>query len=435
MVDTFFVGRNVGAEAIGALTIAFPIQRLMAAIGLMIAVGAANNVARYLGEKNHKKLNATLINALFLTIISMVLIPALLYVFLDTALVALGASRVILPLAREYVAIILIGGIFQALTYVMCYTMNSLGNPRITLTATSLGAILNIIIDKVLVSDMSWGIKGAALATVVSQFAGFLFALYRFIHTAKSINLPFNISLNLSILKSITTVGFSTFIVEVSDAVVALVLNNLLLAHGGDSAIIISGTITKVSMFMYVNIIGISAGMQPIAAFNFGAKDFERLQETIKKTIAITMTSSIVIWICMMLFTNPIIGSFLKDPALLKEAVNAYRIMICIFPAVSLYYISIYVYQAVGKAKVSFILSIYRQIVIFIPIVVVFVKYWSVLGAWIAYPVSDVISAITGFVYIGKLKDGLEEKVEKMKDERLSIKQREKNRVTLGENI
>lgn len=421
MVDTFFVGRYVGPEAIGALTIAFPIQRLMASIGLCIAVGAATNVATYLGKREYNTLYSTITNAIILMLVLMISIPMLLYIFLDGVLVHLGASSVILPLAREYVSIILLGGLFQCLTFTMCYIMNSLGNPKIPLVATSIGAILNIIIDKILVANLGWGIKGAAFATVISQIIGFVFALYRFIYIAKEIKLPLKLDLKGDILLSIVTIGFPTLIVEISDAVVALVLNNLLLKHGGDSAIIVSGTITKVSMFMYINIIGISSGMQPVAAFNFGAKDFKRLKETIRKTIMITMATSIVIWVFMMIFTNPIIASFVKDDTLLCNSVYAYRIMISIFPTVSLYYIAIYVYQAVGKAKESFLLSIYRQIVIFIPLVLIFVRFWSVLGAWIAYPAADIISAITGFVYIGKVKEGLEKKVQKMKMRATSV--------------
>lgn len=432
MVDTFFVGRHVGPDAIGALTIAFPIQRLIAATGLCIAVGAAANVARYLGEKQHKKLRAVLTNAITLTTIVMVIMSIFLYIFLDEVLISLGASRVILPLARQYVSIILLGGLFQCLTFVMCYNMNSLGNPKITLIATSLGAILNIIIDTIFVVKLNFGIKGAAYATTISQITAFLFALYVFISVAKDINLSFEIGLDKDVVKTVVAVGFPTFIVEVSDAVVALVLNNLLLRHGGDAAVIVSGTITKISMFMYVNIIGISSGMQPIAACNFGAKNFKRLKETIKKTIAITLATSIAIWLVMMIFTEPIIGSFLKDDALLKDATKAYRIMICIFPAISLYYVAIYSYQAVGKAKESFLLSIYRQIVIFIPVVIIFMKLWKVMGAWYAYPASDVISAITGLVYIKKVKESLEEKVEQMRYKNLAI--RKKKMAALSEN-
>ena len=245
----------------------------------------------------------------------------------------------------------------------MCYTINSLGNPKITLYATSLGAILNIIIDKVLVVNCNIGVKGAAIATVVSQTIGCLFAMYKFYQVSKKINLKFNFNFDVEILKSIVAIGFTTFIIEISDAIVAVVLNNILLKQGGDGAVIVSGTITQVSMFMYVNIIGISSAMQPMVAFNHGAKNFKRLKETIRKTIKVVTLTSVFLWAVMMIYAEPIIGSFVREEALLQECVLAYRIMISIFPTIGLYYISTYVYQAMGETD-EFLLSIYRQLVL-----------------------------------------------------------------------
>lgn len=331
MVDTFYVGRYVGASAIGALTVAFPIQRLMSSTGLCIAVGASTNVARYLGEKDHKNLRITITNAVMLTIAVMIAMPLFVYIFMDSILLNLGASNITLPMAKTYTSIILLGGIFQCLTFVMCYTINSLGNPRITLYATSLGAILNIIIDAILVINCNMGVRGAAIATVVSQTAACLFAMYNFYKVSNFINLKWSFGFNGEILKSIVAIGFTTFIIEISDAIVAILLNNILLMQGGDAAVIISGTIMKVSMLMYVNIIGISSAMQPMVAFNHGAKNFKRLKETIRKTIKVVMMTSVFLWVLMMLYAEPIIGSFVKDRVLLKECVFAYRIMISIF--------------------------------------------------------------------------------------------------------
>lgn len=409
MVDTFFVGRYVGPSAIGALTIAFPIQRLLSSIGLLIAVGMSTMVARYLGEKNFDGLKKAIISALTLTMVILVVVPLIIYVFLHGILLAMGSSELIYPLAKEYISIILIGGLFQCMTFVMCYAMNALGNTKITLYATSLGAILNVIIDATLVIGMGMGVKGAAIATVVSQFLSFIFAYYKFRSIKKSLNLKFEFTFYGDVVKTIATVGFSTFIIEISDAIVAVLLNNLLGETGGDSAIIIVGAITRVSMFMYINIIGMSSAMQPIVAYNYGAKNYERVKETIRKTIKAVSISSIVLWSTMMIFAKPLIGSFLKDDIILKQAVFAFRIVISIFPIIAIYYVSIYVYQAIGEAKVSFLLSIYRQLVLFIPLVILSVNIWGVMGAWITYPIVDIIAAITGVIYVKKVMSEIEE--------------------------
>lgn len=409
MVDTFFVGRHVGPEAIGALTIAFPIQRLMVSIGMLIAVGTSTAVARYLGEENYDDLKKTIVSAISISIIAMVILPLLIFIFINPILVKMGASEIILPLAREYISVILIGSIFQGLTFVLCYSMNALGNTKITLISTSIGAVANMIIDGVLVSVFGMGVLGAAIATVVSQTIAFGVAYYKFLQLKKSINLKYSFSFYGDLIKTIIAIGFSTFVIEISDAIVAVLLNNILSDHGGDVAIIIVGVITRISMFMYIFIIGISSAMQPIVAFNYGAKNFKRVNETIKKSIIAITGTSVVLWMVMMVFAKVIIGSFLKESDMLVQAVSAFRICISVFPIIGLYYVSIYVYQAIGEAKVSFLLSIYRQLVIFIPMVIFMVNRFGVTGAWVTYPIVDIISALTGLFYISKAKKDIEE--------------------------
>lgn len=409
MVDTFFVGRHVGPEAIGALTIAFPIQRLMVSIGMLIAVGTSTAVARYLGEENYDDLKKTIVSAISISIVAMVILPLLIFVFINPILVKMGASEVILPLAKEYISVILIGSIFQGLTFVLCYSMNALGNTKITLISTSIGAVANMIIDGILVSTLGMGVLGAAIATVVSQIIAFGVAYYKFSKLKKSINLKYSFSFCGDLIKIIVAIGFSTFVIEISDAIVAVLLNNILSDHGGDIAIIIVGVITRISMFMYIFIIGISSAMQPIVAFNYGAKNFKRVNETIKKSMIAITGTSVVLWAIMMAFAKVIIGSFLKESDMLIQAVSAFRICVSVFPIIGLYYVSIYVYQAVGEAKVSFLLSIYRQLVIFIPMVIFMVNRLGVTGAWITYPIVDIISALTGLFYINKAKNDIEE--------------------------
>ncbi|KQB76652.1 multidrug transporter MatE, partial [Clostridium butyricum] len=187
-----------------------------------------------------------------------------------------------------------------------------------------------------------------------------------------------------------------TFIIEISDAVVAVILNNILSIYGGDKALIIVGVTTKISMFLFITVIGISSAMQPIAAFNYGAKDLLRVKEVVVKTIVAVTGATLILWAVMLIFANPIIGLFLKDTSLLVETVKAFRIIISLFPTIGIYYVSIYYYQSMGKARTSLILSVYRQMIIFIPLLFILVGKFNIMGAWIAYPISDLISAITG---------------------------------------
>lgn len=407
MVDTVFVGRYIGPNAIAALTVAFPVQRFIIALGLLIAVGASTFVARSLGEQNKKSLVKTIMNALTMTFVILVFISLSVFILKKPIITALGASSVIYPLSNKYVSIILIGGIFQCLGVVACYIMTALGNTKITLYSNSIGAITNIIIDFFLVAILGWGVSGAAIATVFSQIVAFIFAMIEFRKVKKSFEIEFTLpmfyrSLNYKIIFGIMAVGFSTFIIEISDAVVAIILNNLLSSIGGDTAIVIIGAVTRVSMFMFITIIGISSAMQPIVAYNYGSENYTKMKKTLKLSILTVTLASIGFWIILMVFTKPIIGFFLKDTLILSKAIQAFRICISVLPAVGLYYIVIYYYQAIGEAKKSFLLSIYRQMLVFIPLVFIMTNFFGVMGAWLSFPISDMISAITSLFFMKK---------------------------------
>jgi putative MATE family efflux protein len=402
MVDTVFVGRYIGPNAIGALTVAFPIQRFLIAIAFLIGVGASTYVSRYSGEKQPEKVKSTIINSISITIVSLTIIPLLLFLFRGGLLYKLGASEATFVLTKDYISIIFIGAIFQGLTLVCSQIMTSLGNSKIGLYANSIGAFLNIIIDYILVAHLNIGVAGAAIATVFSQFVGLVFVLYKFKDVIKHFNIKLSLSnivrdIDISLIKGLIAVGFSTFVIEISDAVVAVVLNNLLISKGGNEAIIIIGVITKISMFMFIAIIGISSAMQPIVAFNFGAGNFDKVKSTVKASIRTVTVTSLIFGVFIMYFAPQMISLFLTDTNLLPEAVKALRICIFLLPLVGFYYIGIYYYQAIGEAKKGFRLSLFRQLIVFIPLAIVFVNIFGTIGAWIAYPVSDLISAVVSF--------------------------------------
>lgn len=408
LVDTIFVGRYVSANAIGALTIAFPIQRFLISIGMLIAVGTSTLVARSLGEKNYDNLKQGIVNAFSLAIIVMSLISFVIFVFKRPIVINLGASEIIYPLVDEYISIILIGAIFQCLGLVMSQIMTVLGDTKVALNGNLIGAIANTILDFILVFLFSKGIGGAAIATVLSQILSFIFVLYKFRRVKKTFDIKIGFELNKSIIWTIVAVGFSAFIIEISDAINGAVLNNLLYKNGGDAAVIMVGIVTKLSMFMYITIIGISSAMQPIVAYNFGALNFKKMKEAIKVAIKTVIITSIGFWIIFMIFSKNIIGFFLKEQALIPKTVSAFRVCILILPCVSIYYITIYYYQAVGESKKSFLLSIYRQIVVFIPVVIVLVGRFGVKGAWISYPLTDIIAAVTSVYFIKKALEDIE---------------------------
>ncbi|WP_125152302.1 MATE family efflux transporter [Clostridium rectalis] len=421
LVDTIFVGRYINSKAIGALTIAFPIQRFLIALGLLIAVGTSTMVARSLGEKNYDNLKKGIISAFSLTLIVISIVTFTIFIFKKPIIISLGASENIYPLANSYISIVLMGAVFQCLGVVASYIMTALGNTKITLQGNLIGAIANIIIDYLLVVVFKIGIEGAAIATVISQILSFTFIFYKFSYIRKAFNIKLKFKLSNKLAWTIITVGFSTFIVEISDAVIAAMLNNLLYAEGGDAAVITVGVVTKLSMFMYITIIGISAAMQPIIAYNYGASNFKKMREALRISIITIVTASLGFWAIFMIFAKPMIGFFLTDAAILPEAIKAFRICILLLPAISIEYITIYYYQAIGESKKSFLLSIFRQLVVFIPVAFILIKKIGVMGAWIAYPVADVIAFVTAVYFIRRATEEIEEEVEMFQDQDKSL--------------
>lgn len=392
MVDTVFAGRYVGETAIAAITIAFPIQKFLVSLAMLVAVGASTMVAVELGSNDKEKIERTIITAFTLIAVVLAIFIVLIYVFKNPIISALGASSKVAPVAGRYLSIALFGCVFQSISTVACYIMTSLGNTKVTLYANILGLFIAVIMEYVLVAVLNFGIDGAAISTAFSQFCAAIYAFSKL----KKVSIRFKFKfIKLGLLKKIIAIGFTSFVIEMSDACIAVILNELLAAKGGDTAIIIVGVITKISMFIYVTIIGISAAMQPIIAYNYGAGDYRKMQEALKLTIKAVFISSVLSGSILMLFAKAIIGFFIKDAFILNEAVNAFRISIGIYPFMGLYYVCIYYYQSVNESVKSFFLSIYGHIILFILVLFILVNAFGIIGAWLTYPVSETIAFIT----------------------------------------
>ncbi|AKN31831.1 multidrug transporter MatE [Clostridium carboxidivorans P7] len=407
IVDTIYVGHYIGVTSLAAITIAFPVQKLLIALGLLIAVGTSTYTARSLGENNISEFKRIIVTSLTLVLTILTLVSFIVFVFRKPIFYTLGASDITYALVNKYVSIILLGGIFQSLSVVACYIMISLKQTRALLYTNLIGAVLNIIINYILIVMLGFGIEGAAISTVISQITAFSFAFYKFKNIIRDFNIEFSMhsihtSITREILTGIITIGFSTFIIEIEDALVSVVLNNLLYSQGGEAAIVIVGVITKVSMFLFVTIIGISSAMQPIVAYNFGAKNYDKVKNALITSIKAVLIASFGFWLIFMFFSNSIIGFFLKDSTLLNETVKAFRLCISLIPLTGVYYMGINYYQAIGEAKKSFLLSIYREIIIFIPLAILFVELFGIKGTWIAYPITDAIAALTSFYFLSK---------------------------------
>ena len=238
------------------------------------------------------------------------------------------------------------------------------------------------------------GVRGAAIASVASQGLSLALALFWLKKQGYCLGLGFDIKISLKVL----AVGFTSFIVEISDAIMLACINNIVLKNGGSDAIVIIGVITRLSMFLYIIMIGFGQALSSLSAYNYGKKCFSKIKRLLSLSLLYSFLGSVLIWSLMMIFARPIIGSFLKDEALLLKTVSVFRKTMMIFPLVSFYYESIYIYQALNRPKFSLFLSLYRQLILFLPLLYILTAFLSIRGVWLSYPLSDAISALSGAI-------------------------------------
>lgn len=408
MVDTVYVGNYVGPLGIGALVLVFPIQRIIFAISIMISTGSSTTLSRELGRGNTERSKHVLNNGLSFSLFLMLGLTFVVYLFRERILLLLGASPDSLPYAMEYLGGIIFGSVFLSLTIFISNIMISLGNNKLSIISNSIGAITNIVLDYIFVVVFSMGVTGAAIATTLSQITGFSYALYKFLKIAKENNINLKLELDQRVLIPVITVGLSAFVVEAEDGILMAVLNNLLANTVGDNGIVVLGVVSKIYMFLFITMFGIASAMQPIAAYNMGAKNYRRLKSVMKKTTIYAFLTSTIMWIGMMIFAPQLISIFVKEPQIIAESIQAFRIIISVFPIISVYYISIFYFQAMGKARTSLMICVLRQIIIMIPLSLVLVKGFNMgaMGVWLSYPIADILSSTLSYILIRN--EGLE---------------------------
>ncbi|MGO1469876.1 MAG: MATE family efflux transporter [Tissierella sp.] len=428
MVDTLFVGRNVGGLAIGALVLVFPIQRLIIALSVMISTGTSTAFSRANGEEDKEKSKEIFQNGFSLVFLIMISLIVLVSLFKENILVFLGASENMLPLALEYLEIIIFGSIFLSLTILISNICITLGNNKVSIRSNLIGAGLNILLDYILIVHFKMGIKGAAIATLTSQITGFSYAFYNYLKIVKKHKFAIKFNVNKNIVMPILLVGLAGFVIEIEDGVVMGVLNNLLKGTSGDSGIIVLGLVSKLYMFLFITMWGVASAMQPIASYNVGAKNYKRLKTLMKKTTLYAFLTTSVLWGFGLIFTKELLSFFVNDPEIIKEAAKAFRIVISMFPLISIYYVSIFYFQAMGKARVSILVSALRQLVIMIPLSIFFVKVFDLgaMGIWISYPISDILASLASFMLIrnegAELNTRIEKQIKNEKQLNMSLK-------------
>ena len=411
VVDTIFIGQGVGSVAIGGLAIAFPIQMFIMAIAQMIGIGAASVISRCLGAGEIEKADNTAGNA-YISIIAIAIVTVFLgLTFIDPLLKLFGASETLLPYAKEYMQVIFIGSVFFMFAVASNNLIRAEGNAFVAMMSMIIGTGLNILLDPVFIFLFDMGIRGAALATIISQFFSFVFVMIYIYSGKNQLKVkPHHLKPNKAILKEIFTVGAPAFARQVGGSMLAIVLNNSLGYYGGDVAITIFGMINRLLMFIFMPLFGVVQGLQPIAGFNYGAKKYDRVREVIMISIKYTTIYTIVGWVIAQAFAPFFLSIFTSETHVVTMGIPILRMVVLAIPVISVQIISSAIFQAFGKARPAMILSLLRQFIMLIPMVLILPRFFGIWGIWVSFPLSDFFATV---VSLGMLRTEMNELKEK----------------------
>lgn len=401
IVDSAFVGRGVGDLALAGITVSLPIMTTFMACVMLIGMGATSLISIRLGEKKGDEAEVIIGNALVLFIIIGLILTIFGLIFLKPILILFGASPDVLPYAMDYMRIILLGSVFMAIGLGMNNFIRAEGNPKIAMNTMLIGAITNIILDYIFIFIFHWGIKGAALATIISYSVTSTWVLRYFLVGNSKLKIKLeNLRLKKVMVKAILIIGFPTFAMQITNSIQHLILNRSLAHHGGDMALAAVGIIMSVSTLLVMPAMGISQGAQPIIGFNYGAKQFGRVKETLKLAIFSGTAIVTIGFLASKFWPTQLISIFNEKPELIELGTHAMGIFFKFLPLVGVQLMSASYFQAVGKPHQATLLSLSRQVFIFIPLLVILPLKWGLEGIWWSSPTSDIAAFVVTGIWL-----------------------------------
>lgn len=404
IVDRIFIGQGVGAEALAGLTSVFPIMLVIMAFGMMVGMGASVRISINLGKENYERAERVLGNALMLCITFAVVLATAAFFAKEPLLRLFGVSDVTMTYANDYLNIILLGAVFNMTGFALNNIIRSEGSAKIAMYSMLISAGINLILDPIFIFVLDMGVRGAALATVISQFFLFLWVLYHF-HNKRSV-IKFRIrhfAPNIEIIIYIITIGFAPFAMQLASSVVQGTSNTQLVRYGGDLAVGSMGVIMSVSMLILMSVFALNMASQPIVSFNVGAKDYRRVKETLMLTLKIATAISLGGGLLVELFPGTIAHMFNRDnQEFLAITERALRLVMLMYPLIGFQIVVSNFFQATGNAWKSALLSMLRQVIALIPLLIFLPKYFGLDGVWLAFPFADTISAIACAFFLAK---------------------------------
>ena len=404
MVDSIFIGQGVGPLAISGLAVTFPLMNLSTAFGTLVGAGAATMLSILLGQKNYKAANKVLGSVVTLNIIIGLIFMAIALIFIDPILYFFGASENTLPFAKEYMQIILYGNIITHLYFGLNAAMRSSGSPKKAMGLTLFTVIFNTILDPIFIFVLDLGIAGAAWATVIAQTAAMIVVLKHFSDRSR----PFHFEkgmfrLDLRVAKASLTIGMGPFLMNTAACLVTLFINQQLRDYSGDLGIGSYGICNRF-IFMFIMIcMGLNQGMQPIAGYNYGAKQYSRVKEVFWMTAKFGTIVTTICFAIGMFIPRLAAGIFTHDEALLAMSAEGLRILTIGFPIVGFQMIGTNFFQCLGMVKKSIILSLSRQLLFLLPLLYILPLLMGANGVWMSFPISDLLTALLTAILLRRL--------------------------------
>lgn len=409
IVDRAFIGHGVGALALSGLAVTFPLMNLSAALGSMVGVGSGTMISLKLGQKDHETAQRLLGNSVTLNVLIGVVFGTLSILFMNPVLKVFGATDATIGFAREYMIIIMAGNVFTHLYLGINCILRAAGHPNKAMIATIGTVLLNIVMDYLFIMVFHWGIKGAAIATVIAQFLAFVWQCFQLSDKSELIHLKRGTyRLRSDLVKNIVAIGLAPCLMNAAACFVVLLINRGLLKYGSDVAIGAYSIVNSIAFVFVMMVMGFNQAMQPIAGYNYGAQQFDRVLRVLWMTIFFGTVVTTLGFLTGEFLTDACISIFTNEPQLTEIARHGMRINFLIFPLIGSQMVIGNFFQSIGKPGISIIMSLSRQVALLIPFLIILPNFYGIDGVWYSLPVSDILSVVLGFSLLfpqlGKLK-------------------------------
>lgn len=403
MVDSIFIGHGVGPLAISGLAITFPFMNLGAAFGAMVGVGASTLISVKLGQRDYSTAQTVLGNVITLNVIIGVVYSIVCLLFLDPILYFFGASADTIGYARDFMEVILLGNIFTHMYLGLNAVLRAAGHPQKAMYATINTVIINTILAPIFIYGFEWGIRGAAIATVIAQVISLTWQFKILTNKNELLHLRKGIyRLQNQIVKNMIAIGLSPFCMNVASCFIVIFINKGLKEYDGDLAIGAYGIVNRLAFICVMIVMGITQGMQPIAGYNYGAQQYQRVTKVLKLSIWGATAITTLTFLVGELMPELAASIFTTDQGLISRAAEGFRIVVLVFPIVGFQMVTSNFFQSIGMANKAIFLSLTRQLLFLLPCLIILPRFMGAAGIWWSMPISDLIASIVAGILLYK---------------------------------